>query len=415
MKKVGILLLICFFGISAFAGEKSLLDNGVKFVEIKRGYTETLSVVFFVRGGTVRETAEKNGIGSLFSSVWVKSSDLLKETEFYGGGVGASVGSDFVETSFSLPSEYFDKLIDHYEKLILNPKLDKKIFEYDKTLQKEGIKASEDSPDSKSFKGFMAATYKGHLYEMNSEGTIESVDSLTIKDLENYGKNLLQGANITVAVAGKYTDKQLARIKEIFSKLPKGEPFKADCTSSVISKDVTIEENEDDLQQAKLFIGYTAPSASDKDYPAVKIISDILGGGMSSRYFNTLRKDKGYAYSVGAAYPSRICSSRFIAHIGLSEENVPDAIKTIEEMNKNFINDLTEGELESVRNYMLGRILIDSQTNSKQAWYACFFENAGLGSEYFSNYINVLKGISLSDVKEAAKIFDAPKTIYILK
>jgi len=401
--------------ISVFAGGKSVLDNGVKIIEINRDYTETLSVVFFVRGGTSRETPENNGIGSLYSSVWVKSSELLKKIEFYGGGVGASVGSDFMETSFSIPAEYFDELIAYYEKLILDPVLDDKIFEHDKNLQKEGIKAADDSPDSKSFRGFMKATYGEHPYGLNSEGTLESVDKFKITDLKSYGKEMLQGSNITVAVAGKYTEKQLNRIKEIFAKLPAGKPFQSNCAGSGIKEDVTVTEHDEDLQQAKLFIGYTAPDASDKDYPAVKVISDIVGGGMSSRYFNELRKDKGYAYSVGAAYPSRICSARFIAHIGLSEENVPDAIESIQRINTQFVNDLTEDELESVKNYMLGRILIDSQTNSKQAWYACFFENAGLGSSYFSNYIDVLKKITLEDVKKAAKIFDGPKTIYILK
>jgi predicted Zn-dependent peptidase len=250
---------------------------------------------------------------------------------------------------------------------------------------------------------------------MNSEGTIESVDTLTVADMKSYSKELLQGANITVAVAGKYTPEQLTKIKAIFAKLPKGKPFEAECGASVIKEDVKIEEFDEKLQQAKLFIGYTAPSASSETYPAVKLISDILGGGMSSRYFNVLRKDKGYAYSVGAFYPSRICASRYIAHIGLAEQNVQDALETIERLNRDFINDLTDAELESVRNYVLGRILIDSQTNSKQAWYACFFENAGLGSEYFENYINVLKGISVDDIKKAAGIFKGPKTVYILK
>jgi len=415
MRKAVLFLTVLFMAVSAFAGGKSLLDNGVKFIEINRDYTETLSVVFFVRGGTVRETKAKNGVGSLFSSVWVKSSDLIKQTEFYGGGIYSSVGTDFVETTFSIPAEYFDKMIDSYGELILNPKIDEKIFEHDKNLQKEGIKASQDNPDARAMKGFMAATYKGHPYGLNSEGTIETVDNLTMDDMKSYGKELLQGSNITVAVAGKYTPEQLEKLKKIFAKLPKGKPFNVECDSSVIKEDVKIEDLDEDLQQAKLFIGYTAPSASSETYPAVKLISDILGGGMSSRYFNVLRKDKGYAYSVGAFYPSRICSSRYIAHIGLSKENIPDAIETIERLNKEFVNDLTDGELDSVRNYVLGRILIDSQTNSKQAWYACFFENAGLGSEYFENYINVLKGISVKDIKKAADIFKGPKTVYILK
>lgn len=392
-----------------------MLDNGVTFIEIKRDYTETMSVVFFVRGGTVRETPENNGIGSLFSSVWVKSSELLKKIEFYGGGVGASVGSDFMETSFSIPSEYFDELIDYYEILLLDPRIDNKIFEHDKNLQKEGIKASDDNPESRAFRGFMAATYDSHPYGLSSEGTLESVDTLTPEDLEKYAGKMLQGTNITVAVAGKYTDKQLERIKSVFAKLPKGEPFNADCAMSGLKEEKTITDHDDDLQQAKLYVGYEAPSAADSDYPAVKVITDILGGGMSSRYFNELRKEKGYAYSVGAAYPSRICSSRYIAHIGLAEENVPDAVESIQRMNREFVNDLDEKELEAVKNYMLGRILIDSQTNSKQAWYACFFQNAGLGSEYFSNYIDVLKKITLKDIKKAAKIFEKPKTVFILK
>jgi len=415
MKKILIVLMTFILASSAFAGGKTLLDNGVKFIEIERDYTETLSVVFFVRGGTVRETPENNGIGSLFSSVWVKSSELLKKIEYYGGSVYASAGSDFIESGYSIPSEYFDELIAYYEEFLTNPVIDEKIFQHDVVLQKEGIKAADDSADSKAFRHFMAATYQGHPYGLSSEGTLESVDSITVSDLKNYADEILQGANITVAVAGKFTDGQLEKLKKIFAKLKPGKPFNAECRNSGISEDTRVEETDDKLQQAKLFIGYEAPEASGENYPAVKVISDILGGGMSSRYFNELRKEKGYAYSVGAAYPSRRCSSRFVAHIGLDEKNIPDAIASIDRMNKSFVDDLTEKELESVKNYMLGRILIDSQTNAKQAWYACFFENAGLGSTYFQNYIDVLKKIGLDDIKKAASIFNGAKTVYILK
>lgn len=415
MKKTALIIISLLLALTSFAGEKSLLDNGVKFIEIHRDFTDTVSVVAFVRGGKTRETAENSGVGSLFTSSWVKSSELLKTSEFYGAGIGASVSADFVEITFSMASEHFDSLIDAYSEFIKNPVIDEAVFEHDKNLQKEAIKASEDSPDSKAFSGFMEATYGGHPYGLSAEGTLETVEKLTIKDLNVYASEILQGANITVAVAGKYSPEQLNRIKEIFGSLPKGEIFQAECAGSSMAKASETVEKGEKLQQAKLFVGYTAPRASDKEYAALKVITDILGGGMSSRYFNTLRKDKGYAYSVGAAYPSRICSSRFVAHIGLSKENIPDAIETIDRINREFVNDLTEKEMESVKNYMLGRLLIDSQTNSKQAWYACFFENAGLGSDYFDNYINVLRGITLADIRKAAEIFKGEKTVYMLK
>jgi predicted Zn-dependent peptidase len=415
MKRLVLILMVLLMAVPVFARGKVVLDNGIKFIDIHRPYTNTMSIVFFVRGGTIRENSKNNGIGSLFTSAWVKSSELLKQVEFYGGSVYSTIGSDFVETSFAIPSEHFEKLIGHYEQLVHNPVIDKDVFLREQLLQKEEIKAIEDNPNAKVFRQFMKATYGDHPYALSGEGTLENVDSFTVKMLNDYASDLLQGKNITVAVSGNFSDSQLAKIKAVFAKIKAGKEFEIACAKGKVEKDSRTEESDKNSEQAKLFIGYTAPEASDKTYPAVKVISDLLGGGMSSRYFNVLRKDKGYAYSVGAAYPSKICDSRFIAHIGLAYENVEDAIKTMDEMNRKFVEDITEEELNSVKNYMLGKILIDSQTNSKQAWYACFFENAGLGSEYFTNYINVLKNISIDDIKKASKIFDAPKTIYILK
>lgn len=415
MKKPILLLIVFLLAAFCYAGGKPVLDNGVKVIDIKRPYTDTISIVFFVKGGISRETQANNGIGSLFTSVWIKSNEILKKVEFYGGSVYASMSPDFMEVTLAIPSEQFDRLFGYYVQLISNPVIDEDVFKREQALQKEEIISVEDNPSGKSYKNFSKATYGSHPYSLAEEGTMESVSSLTVQDMKNYAKEMLMGANITLAVAGNYSGDELERIRAAFSFLPKGTAYKPSCAESRIEKDTTVEDTDKNVKQAKLYIGYNAPDAADPEYPAVKVIADILGGGMSSRYFNALRKDKGYAYSVGSIYASRLCSSRFVSYIGLDYANVPDAIASIEKINKEFINDLTPQELESVKNYMLGKILTDSQTNAKQAWYACFFENVGLKSTFFSNYIDVLKNISADDIKKAAKIFDGPKTVYILK
>lgn len=406
-------LLLSF--ITCYAGGKPVLENGVKVIEIDRPYTDTLSIVFFIKGGTVRETEKNSGIGSLFTSTWIKSSEILKKVEFYGGAVGASMNPDFMEVTLAIPSDQFDRLFGYFTQLIINPVIDKEVFEREKALQREEIISVEDNPSSKAYRNFTKLTYGTHPYSLPAEGTLESVAAISEKDLKAYAKEMLMGANITLAVAGRYTPDQMQKIRAAFSGLPKGKAYKPVCESSRIKEDTRIEETGKDQKQAKLYIGYDAPDAADPGYAAVKVISDILGGGMSSRYFNVLRKDKGYAYSVGSIYASRLCTSRYVSYIGMDYDKVPDAIASMEEINRNFINDLTVEELESVKNYMLGKILTDSQTNLKQAWYACFFENVGLKSTFFSNYIDVLKGITIEDIKKAAKIFEGKKTVYILK
>ena len=409
-----ICLLSLFSALYVYAGGKPVMENGVRVIEIKRPYTNTMSVVFFVKGGTIRETEKNNGLGDLFTSAWVKSSELLKQVEFYGGSISASVGSDFMEVSFSIPSDKFDKLIGFYSTMLNNPVIDSEVFKREKNLLKEAIISSEDNPSARSFNNFNKATYGSHPYGMPSEGTLESVNSLTEADMKVYAEEMFAGKNITLAVAGNFTDDQMGRIRAVFAALPAGKEYVPSCEGSDIAKDSRIEEKDKNAKQAKLYIGYTAPDAGDKDYPSIKVIADILGGGMSSRYFNELRKDKGYAYSVGSAYGSKLCRSRFISYIGLNSENIPDAVESIDRINRTFTETLTDEELEAVKNYMLGKILTESQTNSKQAWYACFFENVGLSSDYFENYIEVLRHITKDEIKKASKIFEGPKTVYML-
>ena len=78
-------------------------------------------------------------------------------------------------------------------------------------------------------------------------------------------------------------------------------------------------------QQAHVLLGYLAPSVPAPDHVALKVANGVLGGGMSSRLFRTLRDEEGLAYSVGSAYPTRRGAGRVVLHIGTAPENVAAA------------------------------------------------------------------------------------------
>ncbi|WP_081646939.1 M16 family metallopeptidase [Limisalsivibrio acetivorans] len=409
--------LLIFFLITAvcYAGETKMLNNGAMFTAIERDFTDTVSISMFFRGGLARENESNNGIGSLTASVWVKGSRLLKEAEFYGSSIGAGVSPDFFEVSFSSTAENLDRFIPSLRNFLMNPEFPDDVFEREKRLHLTAIKAVKDDPNAVAMRGFFSETYGSSHYALTTEGNEEAVSALEIDDLKKHKDKLIQGKNAFITVAGSFTEEQVRKLEAVFAEIPSGEEFQISCNDTVIEKDRHIEEEDERTQQAKMFMGYTAPAASDEDYTAIKVMSDILGGGMSSRYFRALRKEKGYAYSVGTFYASRLCPSRFVGHIGLQYENVEDAVSTMESINRGFIDDLGEDELEKVKNYILGRVLIESQTNGKVAWYNNFFMNVGLGESYLSSYVDRIEKITKDDLRRAAKIFEGPKTLYILK
>ncbi|MDR2400333.1 MAG: insulinase family protein [Deferribacteraceae bacterium] len=413
MKKA-ILLMVIFMHTLGYAGEE-ILNNGVQYKSIKRDYTGTVSLVIMIKGGVFRETAANNGIGSLFSSVWLKSGKLLEKAEFLGASASSSVTNDFFEFSFSSTSDTFGKLLTELKGEFLTPQFKKTVFNTEKELLLMELEAEKDDPNALAFQNFFAATYPAHPYSLKGSGTPQSVSSLKLSDMQDYYKSVFYGADMTAVLVGRFTPEEEKAVKEVLSVFPKGKPLNVDCSAANI-KSITSSQDEDTrIQQAKLFLAYAAPAASSKDFAAAKLLSELLGGGMSSRYFTALRKEKGYAYAVSSMYPSRLCESRLIGYIGLAPENIDDAVKTIQYLNKTVTEGLTEGDILKAKNHIIGALLSDIETNARLAWYIAFFKNLGLGFDHLDAYIAQLKGISKKDLEKLLILFDKPYTLYVYK
>jgi predicted Zn-dependent peptidase len=419
MKKIYIIittLTIIFSFNLAVAGEKVKLNNNSAVITNNIPESDVIALTVFLKGGLFAETKKNNGIGTLFSDVWLKSSDLMNKVEFYGGNIDAGVSNDFFEFEISMLKEDFTKILPHLKKLFNDPDLNSDIFAREKGLLIKEIISLEDHPNRVAMQKFGEVTYGNFPYGLSTLGDKDAVESLTLDDLKAYYRNNFAGGNAVVSLAGNYTEVVKSKVTNIFNNLPEKPNNKIDCTGSGISNEIYKEETYPRIKQSKLYTAYEAPGASSDDYLATKVLSEIMGGGMSSYYFNILRQEKGYAYAVGAFYPSRICSSRFVSFIGLDYSNVKNAIDDIKDINKNATKMISDDDVEKAKNYMLGRILTESQSTQKRSWYAAFFENLGLGYDYFDQYIENLKKVSLKDVKEASEnLFNKPTTTFVLK
>jgi predicted Zn-dependent peptidase len=400
---------------TSYAVDNDTLANGVQFKSIKRDYTGTISLVIMVKGGLFRETAENSGIGSLFSDVWLKSGKLLDKAEFLGAAVGASVSNDYFEFSLSATVDSFDELLPEMKSQLLAPRLLRSVFNTEKEVALMELEAEKDDPNTLASQNFFAATYPNHPYALKTDGTTQSLEKLTITDLDNYYRQAFYGADMVAVLSGNFTAGQETAVKQVLASFRKGEPLKLDCAAADIKKTGVFTDEDNRIQQAKLYLAYKAPAANSKDYAAAKLLSELLGGGMSSKYFTALRKEKGYAYAVASMYPSRICDSRLIGYIGLAPENIDDAVETMRQLNKTVTDGLSESDMMKAKNHIIGGLLSDIETNARLAWYTAFFKNAGLEFNHINTYIEQLKSVKKTDLEKLLPLFDKPYTLYILK
>lgn len=242
MKKLNILIIVIVLLVLAnmtvmvflSGGSKMAENNGAAVLTKHRDFTKTVTIQLMIKGGLFAENKENNGIGSLFSRVWVKSNKVLETVEFYGGSVSAKVSPFALEVRLSVPSDKIDKVYNDFAAFLAAPEFKEDIFEREKMQHIDELRTSLDNPNLIAQNGFMALAFKGSPYEMPVEGMVESVEKITFEDIKNYYKNNIKASYIVAVIAGNFDKGLEVSLNSTIAKLDKGYPYVYDCSNSAI-------------------------------------------------------------------------------------------------------------------------------------------------------------------------------------
>ena len=184
------------------------------------------------------------------------------------------------------------------------------------------------------------------------------------------------------------------------------------------SKNCLCEIKKGDLKTAWILLGYkTVDTFNEKEKATLEVINAILGDGMASRLFRNLREEHGLAYQVGSVNYQYALDGAFIAYIGTNPKNVEEAkMGILAQMNTIKTEFVTQKELDSAKEKIIGNLLVGLETNMDFAKLNS--QNAVLGRdlEYLNEYKKTINSITQNDVITTAnKYFSKPYVMVILK
>jgi predicted Zn-dependent peptidase len=237
-----------------------------------------------------------------------------------------------------------------------------------------------------------------------TSGDEATVARITQASLVDRFRETYAADRLVLAVSGAVAvDDVLAEVGRLFEGLRPGSA--ASAAPAPPDRPVRLRETETSpTQQAHVLLGYLAPSVSASDHVALKVANGVLGGGMSSRLFRTLRDEDGLAYSVGSSYPTRRGAGRVVLHIGTAPENVAAAEAGLRREAERLTGEpVGEDELERTKAYLSGSFVLDRRTNGRQSFYLAFYEVMGVGAEYVLHYPSLLDAVDATDVLRAAR------------
>ncbi|OGL74271.1 hypothetical protein A3C96_00370 [Candidatus Uhrbacteria bacterium RIFCSPHIGHO2_02_FULL_60_10] len=112
-------------------------------------------------------------------------------------------------------------------------------------------------------------------------------------------------------------------------------------------------------EQAHLALGFPAVRLGDSRLPAVKMLSVILGGGMSSRLFSEVREKRGLAYAVWSHCHTYEDTGHFSVQLGTSPDKAVTALEVaIGELRRIATEGVSVAELAAAKEFVKGKTLM---------------------------------------------------------
>lgn len=341
------------------------LANGLRIITNEMPDSQSVTVCIFVRAGSRNEVFEVNGgVSHFLEHLLFKGAkkrpttkDIAEAIDGVGGLQNAYTANDLTNYYVKVPKQHLRLAVDVLSDMIKDPLLDPEEIDRERGVVIEEMNVYRDDPARFVQELLPRLLWPNDPLGQEIIGTEEVINRITRDEIATYQKLYYSPNNMVVSVAGNTTHEEVMRLVEEFM----GEMESKDLPPLPVLKgglSKTVARRLDkDTNQAHLNIGTVAFPYRDPRDAAAKVLTSLLGGGMSSRLFMNVRERKGLAYTVYADYHSFVDTGQFDIYAGVNLDKVPNAIEAIMDELKNVQEELvSEEELERTKNKVIGTL-----------------------------------------------------------
>ena len=389
---------------------RTRLTNGLTVLVRENPTAPVVAISLMVKMGSRWETPENAGISNLVQLMVVRGTptrsgtQIVEQADAMGGSIEATGDVDASEIAATALARHWVEMLDLVADVALHPTMPESIVQAVRDFLVRQVRNRGDKPYDVAFDTLTARLFGRHPYAWDPIGLKESLERLDRPALvAHYGRHYVPGGMV-LAVSGRVKVAEVvAQAGRLFGAMPVG-PVPVASPPAPPAPAPWRETRVVPGAQAQILMGSLAPALTDPDYPAVKVMSTVLGGGMAGRFFSELRDKQGLAYTTGTQFPGRVDRSFFLAQLGTAPENVARAEPALREQLERVQRErVGDEELRVAKAYVLGNLAMDRRTNARQAWYLAAYEEAGVGYEFLDRYVAAVRAVTAADVQRVAQ------------
>jgi zinc protease len=385
--------------------------GGIEAWFVQDATVPLIAMEYAFAGGAAQDPADKPGVANMVASLIDEGSADLDSKAFH-----ERLDRRAIELSFSATRDYFrgslrmlkdnkDEAFDLLRMALTSAHLDTSDVERIRSQIMSGLRRDTTNPNALAGRKFLEVAFGSHPYGRQTNGTLESVPTITVDDMRDYIRRVIAKGTLKVAVVGDVDPATLGKLlDETFGPLP----AKANLTpvpDVVAAKPPQRAYVPLDVPQTVITFGSPGVMRNDPNFMPAYVVNHVLGGsGLSSRLYHEVREKRGLAYSVYGALMWMDHSALFIGNTGTRADRASDTVEAIDKEVRRMAEDgPTQQELDEAKSYLKGSQMLQLDTSSKLASGLLQYQLDKLPIDYLEKRNAIVDAVTLDDAKKAAK------------
>ena len=325
------------------------LANGFRVATDRMDSVETTSLGVWAGVGTRNEPAEHNGVAHLLEHMAFKGTrrrsarDIVVEIEDVGGFLNAYTGREQTAYFAKVLADDTPLVVDILADILQNSIFDADELTRERAVVLQEIGQAEDTPDDIIFDHFQEIAFPDQAMGRPVLGRAEIVRELPRETVAGYMASRYRAGQMVLAASGQIEhDALVAMAEKLFAGLPGGAVPPSEGARYAGGDGRFARE----LEQVHLALGFHGVTYSDPDYYAAAVLSQLLGGGMSSRLFQEIREKRGLVYSIHSFTSSYADGGIFGIYAGTGEKEVAELLPVVCDELAKLPDDMSEPEVK---------------------------------------------------------------------
>jgi predicted Zn-dependent peptidase/outer membrane lipoprotein-sorting protein len=403
------------------------LDNGmVLFLLEDRELPQVTAAARIGGVGAVYDPAEKRGLASMTGTVMrsggtasLSPDSLNTVLENLGATVETSIGQTAGSAFMSTLADNVDTVLPLFAEVLRRPAFAKAKVQQAKSQQKSAISRRNDNA-----RGIASREFNQILYGEDSPyaRTPEyfTIDRITRQDLVDYHDRAVQPSNTYLSVWGDFdADAMAQKLRAQFGDWTAPDGYSPPTPPErTARRDYSVNfVQKADVNQSTIYMGHPGEiTRRSDDYAAVTLMNEVLSGGFSGRLFQTVRKEKGLAYSVFGNYSTGYQQpGRFFAGVfSQSARTVEAATAVMEEVRGMKTNPPTAEELSLAKESYLNSFVFNFDTEQEVLSRRMTYAYHDYPTDFLQQTRTAIENVSTDDVLSVAQKYLHPNEAHIL-